>query len=201
MTCAAITYILQLLLDLVDDLQQLLLLGAGVWFRNCWWRRNATSSLARLRIMLGTYAATTYEEIKQWLLHKLLYISVISAAYCLCHVRAACRVPRAMPRAENYCSVADSLSCRPRWRPTSVQHFRHLALILHPPCPMCQFPCQYWPYVSFHCRWQWAAEGLISQTSVAAPICAAHPRSWRSPWSHCVQEEGIPISPRFSRRL
>lgn len=30
MTCAAITYILQLLLDLVDDLQQLLLLGAGV---------------------------------------------------------------------------------------------------------------------------------------------------------------------------
>lgn len=30
MTCAAATYILQLLLDLVDDLQQLLLLGAGV---------------------------------------------------------------------------------------------------------------------------------------------------------------------------
>lgn len=59
--CACATHILQLLLDLVDHLQQLLLLGACVRFGDCG-RRRYTTALARLRVVLGADAATTCKQ-------------------------------------------------------------------------------------------------------------------------------------------
>lgn len=50
------TYILQLLLDLVDDLQQFLLLGARIRLGDGGRCRHA---LAILRVVLGTDAAAT----------------------------------------------------------------------------------------------------------------------------------------------